>query len=256
MKQHVFTARCIDFEPILAQADLRKMLKLVFEQSRTEEARRRVDFANYKDYDADEFCPIYFGMFVEWLAWHFLNHYGHVFNVQAVEMTASIGSAEKDYGVDGRGLSVKDQLMNSTGRKCVNGSPVYVQVKGTMNSRKEYQANDGSRLTNFATNAMSDAIRGGYAYQARYILFTTGQGIHFSLDEMTNKMFEIVNFKVVRRLMDKDTSFLNRLRTSVGLVPLPLPSADPDPEAQFIQNLTKKSKSVKIRSRVKKTGNK
>lgn len=154
MKQHVFTARCIDFEPILKEANLKKMLKVVFEQSKTEEARKRVDFTNYKDYDVDEFCPIYFGMFVEWLAWHFLNHYGHVFNIQGLEMTSSIGSSEKDYGVDGRGLCIKDQLLTSTGRKSVNGSPVYVQVKGTMNSNKEYQANDGSRLPNFATNAI------------------------------------------------------------------------------------------------------
>jgi hypothetical protein len=246
MKQHVFTARCVDFEPILAEASIRKMLKVVFEQSKTEEAKKRVDFANYKDYDTDEFCPIYFGMFVEWLAWHFLNHYGHVFNIQEVEMTASIGASEKDYGIDGRGLSVKDQSMNNTGRKCANGSPVYVQVKGTMNSRKEYQANDGSRLTNFATNAMSDSIRSGYAYQARYLLFTTGQGIHFSLEEMTNKMFEIVNFKVIKRLIDKDTAFLNRMRISVGLTPFLLELSDQDPEAQFIQNLTKKSKNATI----------
>lgn len=235
MKQHIFTARCIDFEPILADASIKKMLKVVFTQSKTEEARKRVDFANYKDYDTDEFCPIYFGMFAEWLAWHFLNHYGHVFNVQGVEMTASIGSSEKDYGIDGRGLCVKDQLLTSTGRKCTNGSPVYVQVKGTMNSNKEYQANDGSRLTNFATNSMSDAIRAGYAYQARYILFTTGKGIHFSLDEMTNKMFEIINFKIIKRLMDKDIDFLNRLRISVGLTPFPLTLSTIDPEAQFIR---------------------
>jgi hypothetical protein len=235
MKQHVFTHRCIDFKPILEEANLKKMLKVVFEQSKTEAARKQVDFAHYKDYDTDEFCPIYFGMFTEWLAWHFLNHYGHIFNVQGVEMTASIGSSEKDYGIDGRGLCVKDQLLNSTGRKCVNGSPVYVQVKGTINSNKEYQANDGSRLPNFATNAMSDAIRSGYAYQARYLLFTTGKGIHFSLDEMTNKMFEIINFKIIKRLMDKDTAFLNRLRSSVNLSEFPLEIAAIDPEAQFIQ---------------------
>jgi hypothetical protein len=235
MKQHIFTHRCIDFKPILEEADLKKMLKAVFAQSKTEAARKRVDFAHYKDYDADEFCPIYFGMFAEWLAWHFLNHYGHVFNVQGVEMTASIGSSEKDYGIDGRGLCAKDQLMNSTGRKCNTGSPVYVQVKGTMNSNKEYQANDGSRLPNFATNAMSDAIRSGHAYQARYLLFTTGKGIHFSLDEMTNKMFEIINFKKIKHLVDGDDVFLNRLRTSVNLPAYPLTLAEIDPEADFIR---------------------
>jgi len=234
IRQHIFTHRCIDFEPILEEANLKKMLKVVFAQSKTEAARQRVDFAHYKDYDADEFCPIYFGMFTEWLAWHFLNHYGHVFNIQNLDMTASVGSSEKDYGIDGRGLSSKTQLLKNTGRKSVVGSPVFVQVKGTMNSTKEYTANDGSRLPNFATNAMSEAIRGGHAYQARYILFTTGLGIHFSLDEMTNHMFEIINFKKIKFLMDKDMVFLNRLRTSVNLPEFPVNLASKDPEAQMI----------------------
>ena len=191
MSDHIFVHRCIDFNKLLKETKLSKMIKVAHEQSKTDEAKKRVNFSKYKEYDNNntESDPVYFGMFTEWLAWHFLNHYGHVFNVQGMELTASIGNSEEDYGVDGRGICVKEQKMRSTSRKAVKNSPVYLQVKGTMNRNKEYTPNDGSRLPNFATNAMSDAIRSGHAYQARYILFTTGKGIHFSLEKMLRSTF-------------------------------------------------------------------
>jgi hypothetical protein len=235
MKTHIFVKHCIDFESILLESNLDKMLKVVFKQSKTEEARLRVDFANYKDYDTDEWCPAYFGMFGEWLCWHFLNHYGHLFNIEAVEMGDSIDSSVEDYGTDGEGRSVKDQLMKTTFRKAVKGSPVYIQVKATMNKTKEYKPNDGSRLPNFGMNAMSSAIRAGQAYQGRYIVFTTGAGLHYALDKMSNGMLEVVGYKKIKALMNDDTVFLNRLRTSVGLAEYPVTLSTIDPESTLIR---------------------
>ena len=194
-----------------------------------------MDFVNYKDYGQDQSCPIYFGMFTEWLAWHFFNHYGRLFNVEGCEMMASEGNLEQDLGTDGRMRSIKRQLMSKTFRKAEKGSPVYLQVKGTMNKTKVYTANDGSRLPNFGTNAMSDAIKTGYAFQARYIVFTTGDSIHYTLDSMSNGMLEIVCYKDIKACIDMDWVFLNRLRSSVGLTEVAMGPCDIDPEAAMIR---------------------
>lgn len=230
MSNHVFTKRCIDFGPILECTDLETMLEVVYKQSQTEEAKKRVDFANYKDYDTDKWAPAYFGMFVEWLGDHFLNHYGHLFNIQAVKMHDAIGSAYKDYGIDGEGMSVKRKAIRESCRDVRPNSPVFIQVKGTMNPRKEYRPNDGSRLPNFGCNAFSQAIKSGYSYQARYILFTTGRGLHHSMDSMFNGMVEVVNRRKIEILMNNDTVFLNRLRTSVGLPEVTVELAECDAE--------------------------
>jgi hypothetical protein len=230
IKKHIFVNLCVDFDELLKEADIDKMLKEAAKQSKTEEAKIRASFSTYKDYAVDEQCPMYFGMFTEWLAWHFLNHYGHLFNVQNMEMTASVGTANADYGIDGQGMSVKIQKMASSGRQAVSCSPVYLQVKGTLNKTKLYAPNDGSRLTNFSTYAMSSAIKSGYAYQSRYIIFTTGAGIHYTLDAMSNNMFEVIDYKKIKTLLNNDTVFLNKLRESVGLVKFPVKPSQVDAE--------------------------
>ena len=241
MANHIFQNHCVDFEEILDPTNwtigkcLDRMLRAAHDQSKTEEAKLRVDFVNYKDYGQDQSCPIYFGMFTEWLAWHFFNHYGRLFNVEGCEMMASEGNLEQDLGTDGRMRSIKRQLMSKTFRKAEKGSPVYLQVKGTMNKTKVYTANDGSRLPNFGTNAMSDAIKTGYAFQARYIVFTTGDSIHYTLDSMSNGMLEIVCYKDIKACIDMDWVFLNRLRSSVGLTEVAMGPCDIDPEAAMIR---------------------
>ena len=243
--KHVFNNHCVDFHQILCKNNLDDMLNVVYNQSKTELAKMRVDFANYKDYGTDEWSPAYFGQFTEWLAEHFLNHYGHLFNIQNIQMIDSEGSSEEDYGIDGRGISVKPQVMQSTGRKSKPGSPVYIQVKGTMNKTKEYTPNDGSRLPNFGLNALAEATVGGYSYQARYLIFTTGSGLHHSLEKMSKGLFEVINHKKIRLLMDKDTVFLNKLRASVGLIEYPVNLSEIDPESSII-----KSEIVDIESKI------
>jgi hypothetical protein len=150
MNNHIFQNHCVDFEEILDPKNwvknkcLDRMLRSAYDQSKTEEAKLRVDFANYKDYDQDEWCPIYFGMFTEWLAWHFFNHYGRLFNVEGCEMLASEGNSEQDLGTDGRMRSIQRQAMKTTFRIAEKGSPVYLQVKGTMNKTKIFLRANGN----------------------------------------------------------------------------------------------------------------
>lgn len=239
-QDHIFKNHCIDFAQILSHSTLDKMLKVVYTQSKTEEAKIRADFVNYKDYGSDQWCPAYFGMFTEWLAQHFLNHYGRIWNVQGVRMTDSIGSTAEDYGVDGQGLSIMRKVYKSTGRIADANSPVYIQVKGTMNPTKEYSPNDGARLPNFGCNAFATAIRSGYAYQGRYILFTTGKGIKYTMNNMFMGMVEVINRNHIEKLMDDDTVFLNKLRVSVGLDPIDVVPSHVDHQFALMQDIIKK----------------
>ena len=230
MKSHIFSNICTDFEPVLKEANLDKMLKAVYKQSKTEEAKKRIDIANYKDYDTDKWDPKYFGMFVEWLCWHYLNHFGHLYNIQATEMVDSVDSNSEDYGIDGMGLSIKRQLFQSSARCAQAGSPVYIQVKGTMNKTKVYKANDGSRIPNFGLNAMSEAIKTGRPQQARYIVFITGKELHYTLEsKMANGLFEVIAYNEISKRIKNNTVFLNRLRASVNLPEHPVELAPMDP---------------------------
>jgi hypothetical protein len=91
-------------------------------------------------------------------------------------------------------------------------APVYIQTKGTLNPRKEFTTNDGARLPNFFMNAQAQALEEGAAYTARYILFTTGKGIHWRLDNNSGGMAEVVNFREIAKHVDGNVVFWNALR--------------------------------------------
>jgi len=230
---HKFTDVCIDFDAILQQPDIRKMIKVVLDQAKTQEAKRRTDIGNYKDYGDEDGSPLYFGMFVEWYAQEFLNNYGHVYNIGNVQMNDHAGGTDEDWGIDGIGHTRYKKNKTSYPHVApASGTPVYIQVKGTGNHNKEHMANDGSRLPNFTTHAMSTAIKSKTAYQSRYILFTTAKGVYYTLDKMWNNMVEVIAIKQIMKMSNGDMLFLNHLRQSVGLDSLDY-SIEPDAEAQY-----------------------
>ena len=232
--KHIFENVCLDFSPILAEPSIRKMLTVVKKQAKTEEAKRRTDFAHYKEYGDDEWSPTYFGLFVEWFAEHYLNHFGHKYNIHRVQMLNHEESSEQDWGVDGVGFTMKERKhSNIRSIFSKSGSPVYIQVKGTLNSQKEFKANDGSRLTNFISHAVTSAIVEGQAYQARCILFTTGKGIYYTLDKMTNGIIEVISINQIKKMTDGNVQFLDVLRKQVGIEPYPMSPGTLDPEAEY-----------------------
>lgn len=233
MSKHIFENVCLDFAPILAIPNIKNMLKEVEKQAKTEEAKKRTDFPHYKDYGQDEWSPVYFGLFVEWFAEQFLNHFGHVYNIFNVHMMNVEGDVSEDLGVDGMGLTMNDKDVRGSAVKAPRHGDVYIQVKGTLNFQKKHTPNDGSRLPNFTTNAMSSAIISGKAYQSRYILFTTADGIHYTLKKMWNGMVEVIGIDQIQKLVNNNIQFLNILRTKVGLPELDIPLLSMDPEAVY-----------------------
>ena len=241
MGKHVFTNHCVDFEELLKAPNITKMLKIAYDQSKTAEAKLRVDFAKFRDYGTDEFCPRYFGMFTEWFCGHFLEYFGHNFNLENVQMLDVEGNAEQDSGVDGTARNLKKENRKSfirTGRQPVQGSPVYIQVKGTRDITKLYSPNDGTRLPNFMTHAQGKAMLAKQSYKARYILFTTGEGIDYKMENMACHLMEVINHRDIKRWADDNIVFLNKMREEVGLELLDIPEAKPDVDAPiFDENM-------------------
>lgn len=235
MKTHIFTNHCINFEELLNKTTLEEMLEVVVEQAKTDEAKQRMDLANWMNYKEEDWCPAYFGMFVEWLAQHWLNYFGPTdWNIHGVDMGNSVGNNDEDYGIDGTAYSIKVQRMASTGRIAQPGSPVFLQVKGSTNKHKKHSPNDGSRLPNFCTNAMSTAIVGGHALQTRYVLFTTAAGISHTMEKMCMRLIEVIAYEDISKKMDNNPVFLNMLREAVGLDKIPVPAAKIDADAALI----------------------
>lgn len=234
MTTPVFQNYCLDWEDILSDSNIDNMQKRVVEQARTEEAKRRVDLANYKEaYEEDDFAPMYFGSFVEWYAQHFLNHFGYNWDLHSVNMLDCEGGTQSDLGVDGEAMTTKARPNKKSLIAPRANSKVYIQVKGCLNPTKVHKANDGTRLPNFMTNAMSQAITNGEAYQARYVLFTTGDSIHYTLDQMSNGLMEVINIKKIRKLTKGNVHFLNILREAAGLKALDIP---PQMDEEAIRN--------------------
>jgi hypothetical protein len=235
--KHVFENVCINFEEILIKPDIKHMLRVVKEQAKTTEAKKRTDIANADKYSDDEGSPKYFGMFVEWYAQEYLNHFGYLYNIANVNMLDVVGGNTEDLGVDGEGVTMTTRKTSTRSTiSHTQGGRVYIQVKGTTNHNKEHQANDGSRLPNFATHAMSSAISGAAAYSSRYVLFTTGKGVHYKLKAMWCNLVEVIGIHDIDKLASKNVEFLNRLRDRVGLNKIEYIAPEMDAEAEY--NLT------------------
>lgn len=233
MGKHVFENYCIDFDALLREANFSKMIRAAHKQSKELEAKVRADFPHYKDYGVDDSCPMYFGMFFEWFSAKLLNHYGHLWNLRDVSMLNEVGNADEDGGTDGHASTMMERRFAQKTRVTKVGSPCFLQVKGTLDPTKEFKTNDGSRLANFMMNALSTAVVTGAAYHARYIVITSGKGLHYKLDNNSNKLMEVIGYAEISKLMNGNVSFLNALRESVGLKALPLPPAEMDAEAAF-----------------------
>ena len=139
-----------------------------------------------------------------------------MYNIQNFKSVEDFKEAGSDTGVDHYAESISEkktiryQLIKP-------GSPVYIQTKGTINSKKEFKTNDGSRIPNFMMNAQSQAISQGHAYSARYVLFTTGKGLHYVLNNNSGQKIEVINYAKISKLVDNNVMFWNTLRSKMGI---------------------------------------
>jgi len=227
MSQPMFEGLCVDFESFLAKPSLKYMLKTALEQSKTKLAKERTDPVHVEEYEDPQECPLYFGLAFEWIAFHFLQHYGSKWNITSPVMTMSIGSTEKDVGIDGVAVTPSIVKRYRGEAPPVANSPVYIQAKATMNAAKVYTPNDGSRLGNFFSTAQCRANRERKAQSARYLVIHTGKGLSYHFDDYADRKIQI-GYKDITDLMDGDYGFINIMRASVGLQSITQPEGPVD----------------------------
>lgn len=246
---HFFGTKNTPFiDELLLETTLRGYVKKANAIAKRQDAIAKFEVGSYKDINElkdIKWSPKYFGGAIEFLCENFFIQYGERFGVYDFESVGDFDSNEIDSGVDHRG---KNNLAKKLGgmRECHPGSDVYIQTKGTANSAKKFMTNDGSRIMNFYGNAQGQALMRGQAYQARYILFTTGSGLHYRLEQSTFGMIEVINFKVISNHIDGRTVFFDNIRERVGLPKVWLAKHPMDIDAQ--KNALSLTESIDISS--------
>jgi hypothetical protein len=206
---HIFTTLCPDFDHLLASVKLTDIMKASQAQARKKDIIKKIDPLN-----KGTASMVYAGHFLEWFAEEFLNYYGAKWKITNTQMNNQLGVANKDLGVDGMASTAKECTFITAGlfsRKAKVGSPVFIQVKGTTNKEYEFTANDEHHVTNFVAYAATHVINTNHAYQSRFLLFTTGAGLHYSLKLSTNNLIEVINYNQIRACMDGDYNFINHV---------------------------------------------
>lgn len=214
---HLFAKNPIDPEVLLEKSSLKEFVKRSRLIACSLEAKKYYEGSSYKDYEGDNnMSPAYFGNAIEFLAENFFEQFGVLFNLHGVESTSDWDSTEIDSGIDHTAFTLQPKKYGKAIAAEPN-APVFIQTKGTLRKDKMFTANDGSRIPNFMTYAQSQARIQGFAYQTRYILFTTGKGIHYRLDQMSGNSIEVINFNKIAKLIDGNEVFFNQMREALGV---------------------------------------
>ena len=233
---HSFGKFCFDKDSLVTKETLKGFMDALLKQSNKDEA-----LIPYHDQlpEEDDGKPIkaprYFGAGGEFLSECFFEVYGSDYNLTGIVSYDDEEIARTDGGVDQEARSRKEKIYTTRlNTKAIPNSPIYIQVKTAVNPTKEFTTNDGSRIMNFFGHAQGLARAQGASYNERYILFTTGKALHWVLKRNTFDMIEVINFKDIKKRVDGDRVFWNRMREKFGLPGLDLPPAPMDPEYKSI----------------------
>lgn len=205
---------------LLQSNKLKDFVKMARKLSETKEGIKAYETGHYKDMlntdgsvIAGSWSPHYFGGAIEFLAETYFEVFGAEYNMIDVASVEDFDNNGQDTGVDHYAVSLRNQAFGRNSNRAAKAmAPVFIQTKGTLDARKEFKTNDGARLPNFYMNAFSQARKGGHAYSARFILFTTGKGIHYILDDNSGNCTEVVAFKEISKHVDDNVVFWNALR--------------------------------------------
>ena len=217
---HSFAKQAPHPEKLLEDNTLKHFLHNAGNLAKTKEAIQVFEAGQYKDFDLKlpvKWSPKYFGGAVEFLAETFFEVFGAEFNIQGIKSTDDFESTEADIGVDHTAQTIFKATTKDKVRIAQPLSPVFIQTKGTLNPNKEYTTNDGSRLMNFFAAAQVMAMHTGHTYSARYVLFTTGKGLHYRLNDNTGGICEVINSRAIRKRVDNNVYFWNKMRYNMNI---------------------------------------
>jgi hypothetical protein len=233
---HSFGKYCIDPASLIEKETLSGFLSALKKQSNRDDAL--IPYHDTHPADDDNViikAPRYYGAGGEFLSETFFEVFGSEYNLCGIESYDDEEKTRNDGGVDQDARSVKVKIYKEyLNTKAQPGSPIYIQVKTTNNSTKVYTTNDGSQIMNFFGHAQALARAQGCSLSARYILFTTGKGIGLQLEQNTLKMIQVISFNDIKRKVDGNRIFWNKMRERFGLTVLDLPPAPMDPEYKAI----------------------
>lgn len=234
---HSWYKYCIDAPVFHNVTTLRKFIEVLRKQSNTDAAivpyRESIALSSY-DEDGEFVgkikAPRYFGAGVEALAETFFEVFGSEFNLQGYKSQDTVEDDLEDTGYDAIAYNAKEKRHGKIiGKISEPGNHIYVQIKGVLNPTKEFTTNDGSRIMNFYGNAGGHATMIGERYKARFVLFTTGKGLHYKLEKNTFSEIEVVNYNAIERKINNNPFFWNSLYSKLGLAELQI-NAPKDPE--------------------------
>lgn len=242
---HSWFTYCVDPEAFQNARSLKDFIGYLRKQSNDpsalvpyRETNRFLDYDDEGDLTSKILAPRYFGAGFEAFAETFLQVFGHEFNLADVASLDSDDQDIEDTGYDITAVTAKKKTYKGMIiKQAQTGSPVFCQAKATLNPTKEFTTNDGSRIMNFYGNAQGMARMQGCAYQARYLLITSGKGLHYKLDQNTQKDIEVINFSKIDRMVKDNPIFWNPFRENLGLAVLQFQFRQ-DPEFECIVQQT------------------
>jgi hypothetical protein len=213
---HSFAKQAPLRDKLLKGNTLKEYVKTARIIAEDKKAIKVYEVGNYKDFlnVPGSWSAHYFGASIEFLCETYFEVFGAKYNLGDIKSADDFKDAEEDTGVDHYAQSLSHKALSGSQnyRRAEPMSPVFIQTKGTLDPRKEFTTNDGARLPNFFMNAQAQALERGCAYTARYILFTTGKGIHWKLENNSGGLAEIVNFREISKHVDNNTLFWNAMR--------------------------------------------
>ena len=237
---HSWFTLCTDPDAFQKVEKLTDFVKVSRTQSNKSEALQAYsESVRYEDYDEDgEFtgslmAPKYFGACIEALAEVFFDTQGIRYNVAGYQSTDTMTEDQEDTGFDGTAFTNKAFEHKSwvATKNIKPGNPVFVQIKGVLNPKKEFMTNDGSRIMNFYGNAGGKATQLRQRYTSRFILFTNAKGLHWKLNDNTFQEIEVINGTKIRKLVDNNPFFWNEFKQRLGLT-VKAPKGSWDKEVQ------------------------
>lgn len=203
--KHGFRKYCLDSDALVEGQTLRTYVRELGAQARLDEAaevchdRIHGKHASDREYSEQKYkSPIYFGEGGEFLRHCYFDFFGYEYDLKEVwSVNADDGAIPKDLGWDGGAVT-------TDGRH-----PVYFQDKTTEVHDKDYKMNDGSRVMNFAGSAAMHAIANENvdAERARFILWTTANGLDRSLLDRLHGKVEVVACESIAERVDGCESF-------------------------------------------------
>lgn len=207
--RHRFPQHCVDSDALTKGRTIEAYVHALASQADDERAShaylRDIRGTDVSEHRGCYASPEYFGDGGEFLRHCFFDFFGSHFCLEDVwSVNADSGILDKDRGWDGGAVTSQSSSKHAWAGE---GDPVYIQDKTTEDFSRTYMTNDNSRIMNFVGAAAVDAIVKEHAQRSRFIVWTTGTGLHPVLDQNIGGRVEVVGYGKITQLANNCEDF-------------------------------------------------